>query len=275
MQGEDGKRIRTRAGESVKLKELLSEAVSRAKAIVEARDATMSSTNSQAAAEIIGLGAVKYADLMMNRESNYKFSFSKMLSLQGNTAPYMLYAYARVRSIQRKLQEQQDAINNDAVQAKLTNWNSCVHFKTKEEKNLLVHLIRMEDVVHDISQDLLPNRVRVTSVRVLFMNVRYYHASCVPQLCEYLYQLAQHFGSFYEVCPVLNAESEDLLASRYQLCVLTASKLIPHHVCSRAHVELYSTALHRQPPTWIESSWYQDARTPMTVVFSKNATASE
>lgn len=167
-QGEDGKRIRTRAGESVKLKDLLNEAITRARAILEARaaehttpssasvDMGKNSADMEAAARVIGIGAVKYADLRMHRESNYKFSFDKMLSLNGNTAPYLLYAYARVRSIQRKVQ---DTGRPAAGELADKPWNSVAHLTTPQERNLLVHLLRFEDVLYQISEDLLPNTV--------------------------------------------------------------------------------------------------------------------
>merc|ERR1711988_1679909 len=106
VQGADGKKFKTRSGETVKLKDLLDEAVTQATADMESRNEGKPLTPDQLdAARVLGIGAVKYADLSMSRESNYRFSFKKMLNLQGNTAPYMLYAYVRIQGIRRKAKE--------------------------------------------------------------------------------------------------------------------------------------------------------------------------
>ena len=142
------------------------------------------------AAQVIGIDAVKYADLSQNRTSNYIFSYDKMLSLQGNTAPYMLYAYVRVRGISRKGQ-----INFEQL--------SDVKLVLQEETELALakHLLQMDEVLSEVSVDLMPNR-----------------------LCQYLFELSQKFNQFYDRCPVLQAE-ESIKVSRLVLCDLTAKTL--------------------------------------------------
>merc|ERR1712194_377856 len=115
VQGEDGKKFATRSGDTVKLIDLLNEAIRIAKEDVASRSSLddYNSTQLENSIKTIGIGAVKYADLSMNRESNYKFSYARMLSLNGNTAPYMLYAYARICSIVRKASSSTSTTNND------------------------------------------------------------------------------------------------------------------------------------------------------------------
>ncbi|MGF1571265.1 MAG: arginine--tRNA ligase [Nodosilinea sp.] len=195
VQGEDGKKFKTRSGETVRLKDLLDEAVSRARADLEARiqqegrDETAAFI--QDVAEKVGLGAVKYADLSQNRTSNYIFSFDKMLALQGNTAPYMLYAYVRVRGISRK-----GGIDFEALPAEAT-----FHLADGTEFALARHLLQLDEVLAEVAADLFPNR-----------------------LCQYLFELSQKFNQFYDRCPVLQAE-EPQRTSRLLLCDLTAKTL--------------------------------------------------
>ncbi|OKH33908.1 arginine--tRNA ligase [[Phormidium ambiguum] IAM M-71] len=193
--GEDNKKLKTRSGETVRLKDLLDEAIDRARADLEAR---LKEDNRQESEEfianvarVIGISAVKYADLSQNRNSNYVFSFDKMLSLQGNTAPYLLYAYARIRSIGRKGNIDFEQLQKDAQ----------VLLQEDEELVLAKHLLQLSEVLRNIEQDLLPNR-----------------------LCEYLYELSKKFNKFYEECDVLKAE-ESQRSSRLILCDITARTL--------------------------------------------------
>lgn len=192
VQGEDGKRLKTRSGETVRLKDLLDEAIARPRADLEVRlqEEGREETEEfkQHVAEVVGIGAVKYADLSQNRNSNYIFSFDKMLDLKGNTAPYMLYVYARIQSISRK-----GDINFQNLGSNVT-----ILLESDFELVLAKHLLQLGEVLVMVEQDLLPNR-----------------------LCQYLYELSQKFNQFYENCAVLNAE-EPVQTSRLALCNLTA-----------------------------------------------------
>jgi arginyl-tRNA synthetase len=191
--GEDGKRLRTRAGDNVKLVELLQEAVERSRAFVTERAAERGQPvpdDLEHVASVIGIGAVKYADLSQNRMSNYVFSYDKMLSLRGNTAPYLQYAYARMHSILR------EAGWVDAPPAAPE-----VVFGVPEEVDLAKRLTAMPDVIVRVTDDHEPNH-----------------------LCLHLYELAQSFSRFYEACPVLKAD-EPVRASRLALCDATARQL--------------------------------------------------
>lgn len=194
VQGEDGKKLKTRSGETVRLRDLLDEAVSRAQADIKARLADEDRTEAPEfiahVAQVIGLGAVKYADLSQNRTSNYVFSYDKMLALQGNTAPYMVYAYVRVQGISRKG-------NIDFSQLGDTS----LTIAEPSELTLAKHLLQMQDILSEVAADLLPNR-----------------------LCQYLFELSQKFNQFYDQCPVLNAE-EPARTSRLVLSDLTARTL--------------------------------------------------
>jgi len=197
VMGEDGKKFKTRSGDTVKLVALLDEALVRARADITKRLEVDGREESEAEIEkiarAVGIGAVKYADLAMNRQSNYRFSFDKMLSLNGNTAPYMLYAYARIRGIQRRAMANADGdLELDAP------------FLINEptELNLARQLVYLPQVIIEVERDLLPSR-----------------------LCEYIYELATRFNQFYESCPVMNAETAELKTSRLALCELTASTL--------------------------------------------------
>ncbi|WOD40717.1 arginine--tRNA ligase [Nodosilinea sp. E11] len=195
VQGEDGKKFKTRAGDTVKLKDLLDEAVSRARTDLEARIQTESrqetETFIQDVAEAVGIGAVKYADLSQNRTSNYIFSFDKMLALTGNTAPYMLYAYVRVQGIGRKGEIDLDNLPTDAR----------IHLEDDSEFALARHLLQLDEVLGEVAQELYPNR-----------------------LCQYLFELSQKFNQFYDRCAVLQA-AEPQRTSRLLLCDLTAKTL--------------------------------------------------
>ena len=193
--GEDGKKIKTRSGEAIKLKDLLDEAIDRfsndlkSRLVAEERQETDEFIANSA--EIVGLSSVKYADLSQNRTSNYVFSFDKMLALQGNTAPYMMYAYVRVQGISRK-----GGIDFDNLGA-----NAQIILNEEAELTLAKHLLQLGTIVNEVERDLLPNR-----------------------LCQYLFELSQKFNQFFENCPVLSSE-EPLRTSRLILCHLTAKTL--------------------------------------------------
>ena len=195
VQGEDGKKLKTRSGDTIRLRDLLDEAVDRARADLEARLQEEGRQETEEfianAAQIVGISAVKYADLSQNRTSNYIFSYDKMLALQGNTAPYMLYAYVRVQGISRKGEIDFQNLGSGA--------KILLHEET--ELTLAKHLLQLEDTLDSVSQNLLPN-----------------------QLCQYLFELSQKFNQFYDRCPVLQAE-DSIKTSRLMLCDLTARTL--------------------------------------------------
>jgi arginyl-tRNA synthetase len=194
VQGEDGKKLKTRAGDTVKLKDLLDEAIDRVRADLTARLAEEDRSESpefiEQAARTIGMGAVKYADLSQNRLSNYIFSYDKMLALQGNTAPYMLYAYVRVQGIGRK--GDIDWQNLTAPPMVLTEETELV---------LAKHLLQLDAILVEVERELYPNR-----------------------LCQYLFELSQKFNQFFDRCPVLTAAGDTRIA-RLVLCDLTARTL--------------------------------------------------
>jgi len=193
--GEDGKKFSTRSGETVRLRDLLDEAIARSRADLEARlqeEGRDETEDFQAnVAKVVGISAVKYADLSQNRTSNYIFSFDKMLELQGNTAPYMLYAYVRIRGISRKGDIDFEQLGADAK----------ILLQEETELVLAKHLLQLSEVLNAVEQDLLPNR-----------------------LCQYLFELSQKFNQFYDQCPVLKAE-EPSRTSRLVLCDVTARTL--------------------------------------------------
>ncbi|HEY9761707.1 MAG TPA: arginine--tRNA ligase [Trichocoleus sp.] len=195
VQGEDGKKFKTRSGETVRLKDLLDEAVDRARADLQTRVQEEGRQESeefvQTVAETIGIGAVKYADLSQNRTSNYIFSYDKMLALQGNTAPYMIYAYVRVQGISRK----------GGIDFEHLPPEAGVHLEDETEFTLARHLLQLDEVLEEVVADLLPNR-----------------------LCQYLFELSQKFNQFYDRCSVLQAEDPQR-TSRLILCDLTARTL--------------------------------------------------
>ena len=199
VQGEDGKKFATRSGDTVKLKDLLDEAVRIAGEDLRARNENADKAfleRVDKVARIVGIGAVKYADLSMNRESNYRFSYDRMLSLNGNTAPYMLYAYARICGIIRKATGQEDSPAVEWPEA------SEIIISHESEKELARTLLKLQDVMIEVERDLYPNR-----------------------LCDYLFETSQKFNQFYENCSVNNAETPELKASRLTLCTATAGTI--------------------------------------------------
>jgi len=163
--GEDGRPLKTREGENVKLKELLDEAVGQARKVVEEKNPDLSAEEKEEIARAVGIGAVKYADFSNNRTSDYVFSFDKMLAMDGNTAPYMQYAYARIKSIGRKAQEK-----DIDVERELAGIND-IRLNEPSELDLARHLIRYGEAVEAAANDYRPN----------------YLTSC-------LYELAQKFS---------------------------------------------------------------------------------
>ena len=188
--GEDGKPFKTRSGDTIKLSELLDEAEERALAAVSEKNPDLSTADRAEIARIVGLGAVKYADLSPHRQTDYVFSWDKMLSFQGNTAPYLQYSYVRIRSIFRKAKE-----------AGIDSTPSQISIVEPSERTLAIKLLLFGEVLPQVLADFRPNL-----------------------LASYLYELASTFHGFFEACPVLKSEG-DLRASRLALCELTARTL--------------------------------------------------
>ncbi len=187
--GDDGKPFKTRSGEIVRLSVLLNEAEQRAFDTVSEKNPDLPEEERHDIARVVGLGAIKYADLSGNRQSDYVFSWDTMLALVGNTAPYLLYAFTRIRSIFRKLGDES-----------LTRPESFT-LGQAEELTLAKHLLRFGLVLELVIEESRPN-----------------------YLCNYLYELAGLFGSFYENCPILKAEG-DIRTQRLALCNLTGQVL--------------------------------------------------
>jgi len=201
--GDDGKPFKTRSGETVRLSDLLDEAEERAFKVVSEKSPELQDARRREIARIVGIGAVKYADLLPNRQSDYVFSWDKLLALNGNTAPYLQYAYARIRSIFRK-GNMEHGLTTVSPSASLVTPNisqPSLHFDAPEELALARHLLNFGLVLEAVAEDYRPNF-----------------------LCNYLYDLAGRFTSFYENCPVLKSEAEQR-ASRLVLCELTARVL--------------------------------------------------
>ncbi len=206
IMGDDGKPFKTRSGDTVKLGDLLDEAVERAYKTVCEKSAELPEAQQREIARVVGLGAVKYADLLPNRQSDYIFSWDKMLALQGNTAPYLLYAYARIKSIFRKSEvggtsstsPTSSALIRDSQSSSLRN----INLAAPEEITLAKHLLNFGITLEAVAEELRPN-----------------------YLCNYLFELAGKFTSFYENCPVLKADDAATRDSRLALCDLTARVL--------------------------------------------------
>jgi arginyl-tRNA synthetase len=194
--GEDGKPFKTRSGETIRLAELLDEAEERAFKLVSEKSPDLPEVHRREIARVVGISAVKYADLLPNRQSDYVFSWDKLLAFNGNTAPYLQYAYARIRSIFRKGNVEQGAQPVAPSQSPAP-----LHLTAPEEMALARHLLNFGLVLEAVADDYRPNF-----------------------LCNYLYDLAGRFTGFYENCPVLKSEAEQR-ASRLVLCDLTAKVL--------------------------------------------------
>lgn len=190
VMGEDGRPFKTRSGTVAKLADLLTEAEVRAYDLVKEKNREMDEQELRAIASIVGISSVKYADLSKNRTSDYTFSFDSMLSFEGNTAPYLLYAYTRVISIFNKAE-----LNMD-------NLNSVVSFTEEKEIDLANKLMQFNEIINQVTKQGMPHF-----------------------LCSYLFELAGLFSSFYEACPILAAPSETQKQSRLKLAALTAKTL--------------------------------------------------
>jgi arginyl-tRNA synthetase len=194
--GTDGGRLRTRSGDNPQLSELLSEAVDRARGILEEVDAAarFEPAELDQVAEAVGIGAVKYADLSTARDSAYVFDWDRMISFRGNTGPYLQYATARIRSIFRRAGE--------AGETGDTGASATVTVTEAAERALALRLLGFGAAITQVGRDAEPHR-----------------------LCGYLFDVASLFTTFYEECPVLKAEPPSLRASRLALCALTLQVL--------------------------------------------------
>ncbi len=191
MMGSDGKPFKTRSGGTVKLADLLSEAVSRATQLIESKNPDLSAEEKSEVAQKVGIGAVKYADLSKTRTNDYIFNWETMLSFEGNTAPYLQYAYTRIRSIFRRADMDPDNLDGN------------IAVRDARERILALKLLQFEEVLDQVAADALPHL-----------------------LCNYLYDLASAYMAFYEHCPVLKDDvGEAVRQSRLQLCKLTADTL--------------------------------------------------
>ncbi|WP_105169060.1 arginine--tRNA ligase [Pseudoalteromonas sp. T1lg23B] len=189
MLGQDGKPFKTRTGGTVKLTSLLDEAVSRASQYLEQRDPNISADDLNEIARKVGIGAVKFADLSKHRSNDYVFDWDSMLSFEGKTAPYLQYAYARIRSIFRKAQVNSEELNGKVI------------ISNEQEKALAIKLLQFEEAL-----DLMGNEV-------------------TPHvLCNYLYELTSLYMTFYEACPILKDDvSTETRESRLSLCRLVSN----------------------------------------------------
>ncbi|MGY5956617.1 arginine--tRNA ligase [Kosakonia sp. BK9b] len=191
MLGKDGKPFKTRAGGTVKLSDLLDEALERARRLVAEKNPDMPADELEKLANAVGIGAVKYADLSKNRTTDYVFDWDNMLAFEGNTAPYMQYAYTRVLSVFRKAGVEESILENAPV---LIN--------EERESQLAARLLQFEETLNVVAREGTPH-----------------------VMCAYLYDLAGLFSGFYEHCPILSAESDEVRLSRLKLAQLTAKTL--------------------------------------------------
>lgn len=191
MLGKDGKPFKTRSGSTVKLADLLNEAELRAANLLAEKSTGLTEEQKVQVIDALAMGSVKYADLSKSRTSNYVFDWDLMLSFEGNTAPYMLYAYTRIQSIFRKAGIQPSDLSGN------------ISLNETQERSLALKLLQFSDVVNSTAREGMPH-----------------------MLCTYLYELAGQFMSFYEHCPV-NKEgvTSDVKTSRLLLCTLTAKTL--------------------------------------------------
>lgn len=190
MLGKDGKPFKTRSGGTIKLSDLLDEAVERAGKLIAEKNPDLSSEELAKLVDVVGIGAVKYADLSKSRTTDYIFDWDNMLAFEGNTAPYMQYAYTRVSSVFKRAGIDEKSLTGDIV---LTE---------DREKALAARLIQFEETITQVAREGTPH-----------------------VMCTYLYDLAGLFSSFYEACPILTAESEEQRNSRLKLAALTARTL--------------------------------------------------
>ena len=184
--GADNRPFKTRVGGTVKLMDVLEEGVARAFAQVSEKNPDMDEAERRQIARVIGIGSIKYMELSFNRTSDYVFDWDKMLALDGNTAPYMLYSYARIRSMFRRAGVDEDALDGAII------------IGERAENALAIKLLQFPEVVAAVARQCYPH-----------------------MLCNYLYELADAFMKFYEQCPVLRAD-EPVRTSRLLLALLTA-----------------------------------------------------
>ncbi|MEH2920807.1 arginine--tRNA ligase [Samsonia erythrinae] len=190
MLGKDGKPFKTRAGGTIKLSELLDEAYDRALKLIAEKNPQMESDELTALAKVVSIGAIKYADLSKSRTTDYVFDWDNMLAFEGNTAPYMQYAYTRVASIFKRAGIQE------------TELTQPVALHDEREYALATRLLQFEETITLVAREGTPH-----------------------VMCAYLYDLAGLFSGFYEHCPILNAENDDVRQSRLKLALLTAKTL--------------------------------------------------
>lgn len=190
MLGKDGKPFKTRSGGTVKLSDLLDEAIERAGKLIVEKNPDMSAAELKQVVDAVGIGAVKYADLSKSRTTDYIFDWDNMLALDGNTAPYMQYAYTRVVSVFKRA-----GIDESSLMLPLV-------ITEDREAVLATRLLQFEEVITAVAREGTPH-----------------------VMCSYLYDLAGLFSSFYEHCQILNAESEEIRQSRLKLAMLTAKTL--------------------------------------------------
>lgn len=184
--GSDGKKFRTRSGETEKLIDLLTEGVEHAKKILIAKDPSMDLKEVEEIAHVLGISAIKYSDLACHRLSDYTFSYDRMLKFEGNTAAYLMYSYVRVSGIKRKIQANIDELKK----------TSTISIQHPSEIALSLHLCQFGEAINSVSKDLLPNR-----------------------LTDYLYGLAEKFNAFFRDCRVEGTAEQN---SRLLLCEVTA-----------------------------------------------------
>jgi arginyl-tRNA synthetase len=189
--GPDKKMLKTRAGENVRLTELIDEAEERALAAVRDKNPDLDPETMTEVARQVGVGAIKYADLSSDRIKDYVFDWKRMLAFEGNTGPYLMYAHTRCRSILRKAAETGAAFEPGPIT-----------IEAPAERALAVELLSLSSAVRAVETSLQPHK-----------------------LCGYLFSLATAYSTFFEQCPVLRAETPELRASRLRLCALTAREL--------------------------------------------------
>ncbi len=188
MMGTDGKPFKTRTGGTVKLADLLAEAVERASILVTEKNPELAANEIKEISRKVGIGSVKYADLSKTRTNDYIFNWDSMLSFEGNTAPYLQYAYTRVQSIFRK------------AECDPTRLSSTMLIQSEQEKNLAIKLLQFSEMLDQVAREAMPHI-----------------------LCSYLYELASLYMTFYEACPILKDDiPQDLRNSRLRLCHLVA-----------------------------------------------------
>ena len=190
MLGKDGKPFKTRAGGTIRLSDLLDEAVERAGKLIREKNSDMAEDELKQLAEVVGIGAVKYADLSKSRTTDYIFDWDNMLAFEGNTAPYMQYAYTRVASVFKRA-----GIDS-------TSLTLPIILNDDRERQLAARLLQFEETITSVAREGMPHI-----------------------MCSYLYELACLFSGFYEHCPILSAETEELRQSRLKLALLTQKTL--------------------------------------------------